>query len=65
MKIHHRYIQKVESCEYLKECRDICDNFEDLKENVKLNDEIILVSGFSIYNFDVMQMLSLHRRQKN
>ncbi len=53
------YNSKVEGCECLKDCDLILDNFEDLQKNIKEKDEVILVSGFSLYDYDMRKILSL------
>lgn len=55
------YNSKVEGCECLKDCDLILDNFEALQKNIKEKNEVILVSRFSLYdyNYDMRKILSL------
>ena len=55
------YNPKIEKSDKLNECNRIFDNFESLKAHVRVNDEIVCVSGFSFYGTkakDVIDMIS-------
>jgi hypothetical protein len=53
------YNSKIEDIEQLKECNIVFDNFEDFKHHVRENDEVVYISGFSLYGYNVEDMISL------
>ncbi len=53
------YNPKVETDELLKQCNIIFNNFDDLKNHVRAEDEVILASEFSIFNFNETDLISL------
>lgn len=53
------YNPKIETDESLKQCNIIFNNFADLKNHVRAEDEVILASEFSIFNFNENNLISL------
>lgn len=55
------YNPKIEKSDELNECNIIFDNFESLKAHVRVNDEILYISGFSFYGAkadDIIEIIS-------
>jgi len=53
------YNPKVENNSKLKDCSIIFDNLRDLEKHIRKDDEVVLVSGYSIYGYDDAELMKL------
>lgn len=58
------YNPKIETVESLNDCDIIVNNFNELKKQVKEGNQVVLVSGFSIYGYDILEVLNLIEDKK-
>lgn len=53
------YNPKIEDKSGLEECKIIFDDFQHMKRHLRINDTILLKSGFSIYGIDSREIIKI------